>query len=98
MSQTARRTGVCWEAGLLWKSDNDTLTESKSLAEKRFLSLERKMQREPSIKEGYQKIIREYQEKGYARFLTDEEEGCIGPRTWYLPHFAVQNPNKPTKI
>ena len=98
MAQTARRPGDRWEAGLLWKSENETLPESKSLAEKRFLFLEREMQRESVFQERYRKLIREYQEKGYARVLTDEEEGCIGPRTWYLPHFAVQNPNTPTKI
>ena len=53
MAQTARRIGYCWEADLVWKSDNDTLPENKSLAEKTFISLERKMQREPSFKEGY---------------------------------------------
>ena len=98
MAQTARRSGDRWEAGLLWNSDNETLPESKSLAEKRFLSLERKMQRDSVFKEEYRKLIKEYLEKGYARVLTDEEEGSIGPRTWYLPHFAVQNPNKPTKM
>ena len=30
--------------------------------------------------------------------VTEEEEERTGPRTWYLPHFAVRNPNKPTKM
>lgn len=30
--------------------------------------------------------------------LTPEEAAVTGPRTWYLPHFPVLNPNKPGKV
>ena len=39
-----------------------------------------------------------YIEKGYALKLMPEEITTKGPRTWYLPHFAVTNPNKPGKV
>ena len=39
-----------------------------------------------------------YIEKGHARKLMPEEITTKGPRTWYLPHFAVTNPNKPGKV
>ena len=39
-----------------------------------------------------------YIEKEYARKLIPEEITNKGPRTWYLPHFAVTNPNKPGKV
>jgi hypothetical protein len=41
--------------------------------------------------------IAELVEKGYAREVTEPGEVKQG-RTWYLPHFAVKNPNKPGKI
>ena len=46
----------------------------------------------------YWSKIDEYVEKGYARKLSAEEAAVETPRTWYLPHFAVTNPNKPNKI
>lgn len=42
--------------------------------------------------------IDEYKAKGYIRPLTPEETKKQGPRTWYLPVFAVTNPNKPEKV
>jgi len=42
--------------------------------------------------------MEEYVAKGYARNLTPEEATVTGPRTWYLPHFPVLDPNKPGKV
>ena len=35
---------------------------------------------------------------GCARKVSDEEASKSGPRTWYLPHFAVTSSNKPKKV
>ena len=43
-------------------------------------------------------MMNDYIAKGYARTLTPEEASKSGPRTWYLPHFAVTNCNKPNKV
>ena len=98
LNRTARRQGEHWETGPLWKSDTEILTESKKLAEKRFRSLENKMEKDRLFKEQYNAKIDEYCAKGYARVLSAEEEKRTTERTWYLPHFAVSNPNKPRKI
>ena len=42
--------------------------------------------------------MEDYIVKGYARKLSDEEASKSGPRTWYLPHFAVTSSNKPNKV
>ena len=34
----------------------------------------------------------------YARKSSEEEAAAKPPHTWYLPHFAVFNPNKPGKL
>ncbi|XP_020715832.2 uncharacterized protein LOC101455054 [Ceratitis capitata] len=44
------------------------------------------------------KRIEYYIAKGYARKLSATEAGLSSPKTWYLPHFAVSNPNKPGKL
>ena len=98
LNQTACRRGDHWETGLLWKSDNEVLPESKKVEEQRFRTLEKKMAKDPYFKRQYEKTIEEYCTKKYARILTAEEERLTTPRTWYLPHFAVTNPNKPGKI
>lgn len=40
----------------------------------------------------------DYIAKGYACKLSDEEASKSGPRTWYLPNFAVTSSNKPNKV
>ena len=36
--------------------------------------------------------------KGHARQMTLEEAEVTSLSTWYLPHHAVLNPNKPRKV
>lgn len=39
-----------------------------------------------------------YEKKVYSRKLSAAEAATVGPRTWYLPHFGVINPNRPGKV
>lgn len=39
-----------------------------------------------------------YLQKGYARKLSVQEVDQIYNKTWYLPHFAITNSNKPDKM
>lgn len=98
MSNTTKQIGNRYETGLLWKFDNFKLPESKKMAERRLQCLEQKMDKNPEFSEAYCKKIDEYVMKGYARKLSHEEENCDDPKTWYLPHFGVENPNKPGKL
>lgn len=43
-------------------------------------------------------MINSYISKGRAKELTPEESKETTSRTWYLPHHAVLNPNKPWKV
>ena len=56
------------------------------------------MEKDRLFKEQYHAKIDEYCAKDYARVLSAEEEKRTTERAWYLPHFAVTNPNKPGKI
>nr|XP_041630523.1 uncharacterized protein LOC121501956 [Drosophila kikkawai] len=46
----------------------------------------------------YDRIIKDYVSKGYARKLQPDEVAVKSDKLWYLPHFGVENPNKPGKV
>ena len=52
----------------------------------------------PDFADQYSAKINEYVTNGFARPLSEEEAASESPSTWYLPHFAVWNPNKPGKL
>ena len=87
-----------YETGLLWRSEEVELPNNRCEAERRMQTLKRKFFREPGLKDKYRAVMEDYISKGHARKLTPAEARKRGPRTWYLPHFAVTNPNKPGKV
>ena len=74
------------------------LHPSKDQALQILLCVERKMDHDPAYAEQYCAKIEDYLVKGYAKELSAKEAAVEGPRTWYLPHFTVVNPNKPGKM
>ena len=46
----------------------------------------------------YKKVINDYVNRGHAKKMTHEEAKLTSLRTWYLPHHAVLNSNKPGKV
>lgn len=98
LESTTTRIGSQYQTGLLWKADNVTLPESKSMATNRLLGIERKIKQNPDFEARYKNIMDGYLQKGYARRLSEEEANTTNSRTWYLPHFAITNPNKPDKM
>ena len=87
-----------YETGLLWRRDDVQLPNNRREAEIRLQSLRRKFHTDSSLQEKYRATMEDYKAKGYARKLSDEEASKSGPRTWYLPHFAVTSSNKPNKV
>lgn len=98
LTSTTRRIGERFETGLLWRSDDIQLPNSYGMALSRLRGVESKMRRDPDYAQQYQNEIENYIKKGYARKLSDDETNQHADREWYLPHFAVQNPNKPGKF
>lgn len=62
----------------------------------RLKCLEKKFTTNPQLAERFHKIIEDYQTKGYIRELSESE--IKDEKSWYLPVFTVQNPNKPDKL
>lgn len=87
-----------WEIGLLWKSEEVVLPQSKSTALRRLNIMERKMDSDPILKSKYCEQVEQFLVKGYARELSQEEAENETQRTWYLPHFAVKHESKPDKF
>ena len=87
-----------YETGLLWRRDDVQLPNNRREAEMRLQSLRRKFHKDSSLQEKYHTTMEDYIAKGYAHKLSDEEASKSGPRTWYVPHFAVTSSNKPNKV
>ena len=87
-----------YQMGLLWKDDNPVLPYNRSLAEARLHYLKRRFHRDPELEAKYRAAIEDCVAKGYARRLSKEEAAAVSNITWYIPHHAVTNPNKPGKV
>ncbi|XP_060804340.1 uncharacterized protein LOC132902581 [Amyelois transitella] len=66
--------------------------DSRSIALKRFLVLEKKLQHYPYLKEEYEKIFKEYLELDHMRLVSENDI----ERKVYLPHHAVVREDKDT--
>ncbi|XP_058817566.1 uncharacterized protein LOC131680868 [Topomyia yanbarensis] len=99
LEETTVRVGARYETGLLWKHDHIELPDSYNMALRRLECLERKMSRNPELKQALHKQIEDYQQKGYAhRATVNEIGGADLRRVWYLPLGVVVNPRKPGKV
>ncbi len=95
---TRQRDDGRWETGLLWKDNLPFPDTSYEDAFIRLTKTKNRMARDPDFALVYNKKIEEYLEKGYLRKLSEQEAAMKSPRTFYLPHFGVVNPNKPGKF
>ena len=87
-----------YQTRLLWRHEEVVLPDSYSMAFNRLLGIERKMKKNPVFASAYKAIIEDYVKKKYVRKVPRIQRINDSPRTWYLPHFGVFNPNKPNKI
>ncbi|XP_062541539.1 uncharacterized protein LOC134209558 [Armigeres subalbatus] len=99
LEKTTRREGNHFATGLLWKHNEIDLPNSFPMALQRLKCLERRMSRDPVLKENLHRQLQEYQNKHYAHPATEAELNEADPRRiWYLPLGAVVNPKKPKKV
>ncbi|XP_075164705.1 uncharacterized protein LOC142237217 [Haematobia irritans] len=97
LHETTKRIGHRFQTGLLWKNDFVELPDNYELALSRLEGIERKMRRDVNFAHAYSEVINGYINKGYVREVPPEDIRLISKRKWYLPHFAVSNPNKENK-
>ncbi|XP_049286170.1 uncharacterized protein LOC125765271 [Anopheles funestus] len=71
------------------------LGDSRETALRRFLALEKKLDKQPDLKEQYSQFIREYEKLGHMREIVEapnEDPGSV----FYLPHHCVLRPSSTT--
>lgn len=72
----------------------EKLGESKNIAIKRFLSLERRLDSDQELKAMYTEFIHEYQLMGHMKQVPEETDSEAP--VYYLPHHAVLRPDSTT--
>ncbi len=87
-----------YQMDIPFKSDPPELPDNRRMAEKRLLSLGRRLMKNPDLHSRYRAGIEDLLEKGYAEAVPEEKVQSSPGRTWYLPHHNVVNPNKPEKL
>ncbi|XP_076295805.1 uncharacterized protein LOC143216540 [Lasioglossum baleicum] len=86
-----RNTSGRYMVALPFNDKKDQLGESRSRALKRFWALERKLERDPTLREQYTKVLEEYLELGHMKQAKN-----IDTPGFYLPHHAVIKPSSST--
>lgn len=95
LEETSSYIGNAWEVGLLWKSDDKKLPKSRITAYRRLLLLEKRLDRDKYYAEKYYREMDRLIQNGFAQKMPNNSES---DRVWFLPHFGVQNINKPGKV
>lgn len=72
---------------LLLKDNMSNLGESYNIAEKRLKSLERRLEKEPELKQQYHNFIKEYLQLGHMKEVSSN--ALQGENVYYIPHHAV---------
>ena len=97
LDSTTRRAGDRYETGLLWRDDDVRMPDNRETALIRLRGVERRLARDERLCQSYRETVNDYITQGHASKVIEGEPEADG-RTWYLPHHAVQNPNKPGKV
>lgn len=80
-----------WHTGLPWKDPNCKLPDSYHYALSRLHGVERKMSASQDYAKKYEERFNHLLVNDFARELQNTERS---PKSWYLPHFGVNNVNK----
>ena len=83
---------------MLWNDKESTLPNNYFSSLAQLKSLEKRLDKDPSLREKYAETIREDIQKGYVITVTAHDPKSRADREWYLPHHPVLNPNKPGKV
>ncbi len=86
-----------YEVGLTWREKHPPLLDNKPVAIARLRRLEKRLEKEPALREGYDRALQDMEDSGFI------EEVCDGANkenlTFYLPHHPhVREESVSTKI
>ena len=83
---------------MLWIDSNVSLPNNYYSSLAQFKTLERRLSKDPKLRERYAETIIENIRKGYVVTVEPHDPRKRSDREWYLPHHPVVNPNKPGKM
>ena len=99
LEQTSRFNGERYEVGLLWREDEVKLPNNFYSAMGQFRSLEKRLQKDDTLRQRYQETIDTDVTAAYVRKIDQTElNETRKDLQWYLPHHPVINPHKPEKV
>lgn len=90
---TTRTDSGRFVVSLPFRSFEPTFPNSRDLALCNFLSLERRLEKTPSLYENYSKFIKEYLELGHMELITNDH---VNANHFYIPHHCVLKDSSPT--
>ena len=90
--------GERYNVPMLWIHSNVSLPNNYYSSLAQFKTLERRLSKDPELRERYADTIREDIRKGYVVIVEPHDPRKRTDREWYLPHHPVVNPKKPGKV
>ena len=86
-----------YEMPLPFRSENPTIPNNKSVAERRLRSLKRRLSRDKKYHDDYLQFMNDIISRGFAEKVPEDAAEPKG-RVCYIPHHGIYHPRKPGKI
>ncbi|KAK3730902.1 hypothetical protein QZH41_012617 [Actinostola sp. cb2023] len=87
-----------WEMPLPFRQEEARLPNNRNQAVNRLNSLLRTLQKKPQMERDYLEFMEKGFNRGHASPIPPDELRTPEGRVWYIPHFGVYHPKKPTQI
>ncbi len=88
-----------YQTGLTWKKEHPVLLDNRKAAMSSFLRLEKKLQKNPNLKSGYDEALKEMERNKFIVEVPEEDVNGSGNQVFYLPHFPhVRESSMSTRI
>ena len=96
--QTHKNSSGHWEMPLPFREANTVLPNNRSQAVHRLNNLVKTLKRKPKMEKDYLEFMGTIISKRHATPVPADEVPGDSGHVWYLPHFGVYHPKKPSKV
>ncbi|KAK3727593.1 hypothetical protein QZH41_005924 [Actinostola sp. cb2023] len=83
---------------ILWKNNSEPLPDNRVQAEKQWLHLEKRLDKDEKLKSAYIKTLNTDLEKGFIKKVSEEDLKKDHQRDQYIVHHPVVHQHKPDKV
>ena len=88
-----------YQTGLTWKREHPVLLDNKKAAMSSYLRLEKRLQKTPDLRHGYDEALKEMECNKFIVEVPEEDVDGSGNQVFYLPHFPhVRESSVSTRI